>query len=66
LKELSRLAIRRSLPDGNLVRHVPAFPLPESVKRYALFADVKALAGVDDADDVSDRDSFDSDFHPDM
>ncbi len=38
LKQLSRLAILRSIRAQNLVRNVPALPLPDSLKQYLLFS----------------------------
>jgi hypothetical protein len=38
LKQLSRLAVRRSIRAQNLARYVPALPLPDSLKQYLVFS----------------------------
>jgi hypothetical protein len=71
LKQLSRLAIRRSIRAQNLARYVPALPLPAGLKQYMLFTDERQ-ADVENAidDGLPDYDeefysdvSYDSDQH---
>jgi hypothetical protein len=62
LKQLSRLAVRRSIRAQNLARYVPALPLPDALKQYLLFSEEK-LGDFEDASDVylSDHQSSEDD-----
>ncbi len=61
LKELSRLAIRRSIRGRNLARYVPALPLPDALKKYMLFS-AERIVDANDVDDDPRYDYEDSDL----